>query len=312
VTPASLSEPPIAEDADAEGEMAEGAASEGPAPLLNRFIQPEFVRPTGRSSPSHARPTVTPESGSPRATTFMPRQVFASSAEPMATRYGEQSPLYDPMADQLRLDVEQLRRENAQFQQLMEEMRKLLQEAAEQEQRMQAELADRETQLAASVAKLDELQAIVDAKPKTKSELEEWADELERESFQVAQERRTLEQERQQLRDDEAALEKQMRDMEVQMARERAMLARQEQELKRLNAEIQHELEVMQRGDGTLRERLAVFQRRHAEVVAGPPPNGAAYAGYAQSPVAPSATPTPPPKKNDTTGLLRKIFRGGE
>ena len=107
------------------------------------------------------------------------------------------------------------------------------------------------------------------------------------------------------MREDEEALEKQMRGMEVQMARERAMLARQEQELKRLSAEIQHELESLQRGDGALRDRLVVFQRRAAEVVAGPgaPP---------QSPQAQVAHPTPAPKKNDTTGLLRKIFRGGD
>jgi hypothetical protein len=121
-----------------------------------------------------------------------------------------------------------------------------------------------------------------------------------------------MDQDRKQLREDEAALEKQMREMEVGMARERAMLARQEQELKRLNAEIQHELEIMQRGDGTLRDRMAQFQRRHAEVVGDQVPNGAAQGGYSGPTVVQSSSPTPPPKKNDTTGLLRKIFRGGE
>src|SRR5215210_3603286 len=125
-----------------------------------------------------------------------------------------------------------------------------------------------------------------------------------------------MDDDRKQLREDETALEKQMRDMEVQMARERALLARQEQELKRLNAEIQHELEIMQRGDGALRERLALFQRRHAEVISGegsPPTHaGMSYAGFAMSPVAQTSNPTPAPKKNDSTGLLRKLFRSGE
>jgi len=160
---------------------------------------------------------------------------------------------------------------------------------------------------------VEELETAVNTKPKSKGELEEWADELERESFQIAQERRMMEADRKQLREDESSLEKQMREMEVQMARERAMLARQEQELKRLNAEIQHELEVMQRGDGTLRERLAVFQRRHAEVIGGaPPPPQASYYGQQHIPEAEVATVTPPPRKTDSNSLLRKLFRSGD
>ena len=39
----------------------------------------------------------------------------------------------------------------------------------------------------------------------------------------------------------------------------------------RLNAEIQHELELMQRGDATLRDQMAKFQRRAQEVLTKPP-----------------------------------------
>src|SRR3954468_10088188 len=188
----------------------------------------------------------------------------------------------------------------------MEEMRQLLQEASEQEQRVQAELADRDLKIEVAEAKVKELETVVNNKPKTKTELEEWADDLERESMQIAQQRRTMEEDRKQLREDEAALEKQMREMEVGMARERALLARQEQELKRLNAEIQHELEIMQRGDGALRERLALFQRRHQQVVSGgaPPPSqaGMSYSGFSLPPAAgPGANPTP--TKSDGTGI---------
>jgi hypothetical protein len=81
------------------------------------------------------------------------------------------------------------------------------------------------------------------------------------------------------LRDDEESLEKQMRMMEVSMAKDRALMARQETELKRLSAEIQHELEIMQRGDAALREQLSKFQRRAADVMTGRiGPNGAAVA----------------------------------
>ena len=75
--------------------------------------------------------------------------------------------------------------------------------------------------------------------------------------------------ERQQLREDEESLEKQMRGMEVAMARERALMARQETELKRLSAEIQHELEIMQRGDANLRDQMQKFQRRAQDVLQG-------------------------------------------
>src|SRR6266545_1539372 len=107
--------------------------------------------------------------------------------------------------------------------------------------------------------------------PKTRTELEEWGDELEKESAKLTQDKKRLDDDRRQLREDEEALEKQMRDMEVSMARERAMLARQETELKRLSAEIQHELEILQRGDAGLREQMAKFQRRAQEVMTKPP-----------------------------------------
>ena len=297
---------PLAEEA------IEGAETGLPAEQAqlppNRMVLPELVRPSGRSSQLLLRPVVSGGSAEQA-----PQRNAYARPEHSGGRYAEQNPLYDSVVEQFRMDAEQLRRENQQFQQLMEEMRQLLQEASEQEQRIQAELVERDAHLAESRAKVTELETVINTKPKTKSELEEWADELERESFQIAQQRRVMDEDRKQLRDDEAALETQMREMEVQMARERAMLARQEQELKRLNDEIHHELELMQRGDGSLRERLAVFQRRHAEVVGGPAGNGVAYATYAHAaPAVQSATPTPPPKKNDTTGLLRKIFRGGD
>ena len=264
-----------------------------PAPIeatplpFARATPTDLRRPAGRSSHAHVRPTVMPGAAA-----------------------------VDPLVEQLRREVEVYRKDAESLQQLMEEMRQLLQEASEQEQRMQNELAERDLKLEEAQGKVQELEAVVNAKPKTKTELEEWADDLERESMQIAQERRTLDEDRNQLREDEAALEKQMREMEVGMARERALLARQEQELKRLNAEIQHELEIMQRGDGALRERLAMFQRRHAEVISGEPgPRthaGTSYAGFTASPVAQPADPPPQPKKNDSTGLLKKLFRGGE
>jgi hypothetical protein len=290
VVPATFVDLPIAEDEptypihDLNGVASSVEAT--PVPF-NRSTPTDLRRPATRTPQGHARPVL------PQA-----------------------APANDPMTDQLRRDVETYKKEAESLQQLMEEMRQLLQEASEQEQRMQNEVVERDLKLEEAAAKIAELENLVNTKPKTKTELEEWADDLERESMQIAQQQRALEEDRKQLRDDEAALEKQMREMEVGMARERALLARQEQELKRLNAEIQHELEIMQRGDGALRERLALFQRRHAEVVSGEaaPPSkaGMSYSGFMLPPVAPSAHPTPAAKKGDNPGFMRKLFRGGE
>src|SRR6185312_6488009 len=108
---------------------------------------------------------------------------------------------------------------------------------------------------------------------KTRGELEEWGDELEKENAKLQQDKKKLEEERRQLREDEEGLETQMREMEVSMARERALIARQETELKRLSAEIQHELDLLQRGDAGLREQMSKFQRRAQEVMNRPGSN---------------------------------------
>ncbi|VTS02556.1 unnamed protein product [Gemmata massiliana] len=189
-------------------------------------------------------------------------------------------------------EVQRLRGENKELRSLLDEMKHLLQEASNNEQQLGAKEKEFEAVVAEKDAQIDELSAQLGAieeqiakgelappppAPKTRNELEEWGDELERESAKLTQDKRKLEDERRQLREDEEALEQQMRQMEVSMARERAMLARQETELKRLSAEIQHELDILQRGDAGLREQMSKFQRRAQEVMVkpnGPPPNG--------------------------------------
>jgi hypothetical protein len=187
-----------------------------------------------------------------------------------------------PMAE-----IQRLRSENKELRHLLEEMKPLLQEASEIEQQVGAKDEEYLSAIQQRDAQIEELNAQLMAieeqiakgelappppVPKTRSELEEWSDELEKESAKLEQERKRLEDDRRQLHEDEEGLEKQMRDMEVSMARERAMLARQETELKRLNAEIQHELEILQRGDAGLREQLSKFQRRAQEVMTKPGP----------------------------------------
>lgn len=190
-------------------------------------------------------------------------------------------------------EVQRLKSENKELRQLLGEMKQLLQEASDNEQQFANKEQEFQGKLAEQQRKIElltnQLQGIEEqiasgaltgqpAQPKTRGELEEWADELEKEQSMLAQERRRMDDDRRQLREDEESLEKQMRQMEVSMARERAIMARQETELKRLSAEIQHELELLQRGDPALREQMQKFQRRAQDVMSGrgggPAPGG--------------------------------------
>ncbi|MFO0937506.1 MAG: hypothetical protein U0798_13430 [Gemmataceae bacterium] len=198
------------------------------------------------------------------------------------------------------MDSQRLFQENAELRQLLAEMKNLLQDASKSEQQHAQKEQEYEALLAAKTHQVDELTsqiqhieeqissgALTPQQPqKSRSELEEWADELERENQRLTQERKLLDEGRKQLREDEEASEKQMRNMEVAMAKERAMMARQETELRRLHAEIQHELEIMNRGDANLREQMQKFQRRANDAMgrpagpAGPPSSGSGVQGW--------------------------------
>lgn len=215
-------------------------------------------------------------------------------------------------------DVQQLRSENAELRRVIEEMRPVIEEASrmemewqDKELNFQHELEDRDQQMQQLQEQLHLIeeqltQVAPQSKPKTSDDLAEWEDDLEKENAKLAQQRRQLDEELQQLREDEESLERQMRQMEVQMAKERAMMARQETELKRLSAEIQHELELMQRGDATLRERMTAFQRRHQDILRGTP-GGAPPSGPV--PVQPPAPPAATPPTQSTNAITR-ILRG--
>ena len=186
-------------------------------------------------------------------------------------------------------EIQRLKSENKELRTLLDEMKHLLQEASDSEQQLTTKEREFQEALAAKDSQIDDLSTHLGSieeqiakgelappppVPKTRSELEEWGDELEKENAKIQQERKKLDRERQQLREDEDTLETQMREMEVAMARERALIARQETELRRLSAEIQHELELMQRGDANLREQMTKFQRRAQEVLVKPPAGG--------------------------------------
>ncbi|MDW8244813.1 MAG: hypothetical protein RMJ88_16515 [Thermogemmata sp.] len=180
----------------------------------------------------------------------------------------------------LQAEILRIHQENKELRKVLEEVKIIIEEAQEREKKLLTQLEEygklltvKEEQIQQLCQQLAEIEQQIakgelvhrSRAPKTRGELEEWADELEREEVRLAQERKKLEEERRQLQEDEKALEKQMEQNEKQMARERALLARQRYELERLYNEIRMQLDLMQRGDGALQEQLAQFRRRAQE-----------------------------------------------
>ena len=286
---ASNPEPAVAEEASAEQPQTWPPGSAQELIKMLRMPGTSGPVPVPAARPNSAVPVATdptPARGAgrrPAANGRDPSSAIAGALNQLAS-YGEggSGRYYD---DSSHGEVQRLKEENKQLRTLLEEMKHLLQEASEAEQQHAAKQKEFDTALAAKDAQIEELSTHLGAieeqiakgelappppTPKTRTELEEWGDELEKENAQIQQQRKRLEEERRQLQEDEESLETQMREMEVSMARERALLARQETELRRLNSEIQHELEMMQRGDASLREQMAKFQRRAQEITSKP------------------------------------------
>ena len=257
----------------------------GPVPVpTSRSVIPAPLPQGDPNSSSQGRAPVNRRTPAPsRAPGVDPASAIAGALNQLAGLgdSGRRTSVDDsPLAE-----IQRLRGENKELRSLLDEMKHLLQEASDGEQQFTAKEKEYQAALESKDGQIEELSAQLGTieeqiakgelappppTPKTRSELEEWADELEKESAKLNQDRKRVDDERRQLQEDEESLEKQMRDMEVSMARERAVLARQETELKRLSAEIQHELDLLQRGDATLREQMAKFQRRAQEVMTKP------------------------------------------
>jgi hypothetical protein len=103
---------------------------------------------------------------------------------------------------------------------------------------------------------------------------------------------------------------KQMRDMEVSMAKDRADLARQRTDLQRLQAEVKHELELLQRGDAGIKERLAQFQRRAQDAPARQSNQSAPAQAPPPAPSSPMSSPAASPKPRDST-VFKRFFGQG-
>jgi hypothetical protein len=305
--------PPIAATASTPDPGDQGMADHAPSTWANHSSQDLLSRlrmpggksgsipvPPSRSVYASPSPGSSPESTSSGRTPVnrrTPAPSRASGLDPASAIAGALNQLAGlgdsggrvPVDDSPLAEIQRLRGENKELRTLLDEMKHLLQEASDGEQQYTIKEKEYLAALESKDGQIEELSAQLGAiedqiakgdlappppTPKTRSELEEMADELEKESAKLNQDRKRIDDDRRQLREDEEALEKQMRDMEVAMARERAILARQETELKRLSAEIQHELDLLQRGDATLREQMAKFQRRAQDVMTKPGQGG--------------------------------------
>lgn len=291
-----LAEEPV--EAVAAEPVAPGRASGGSSmDLLARLRMPGKSGPV---PPPPARPVMPVEPDAPalpsrppvnRRTPVGGMRYDPAAADAYDDAPAEPLPGAAPRSSEVKRSPEyqRIKGENKELRKLLEEMKQLLQEASDNEQKFTTREKEYQAAMTAKDAQIHELSAQLGAIeeqiakgelappppiPKTRTELEEWADDLEKESAKLNQERKRLDEERRQLREDEEGLEAQMREMEVSMARERALIARQETELKRLSAEIQHELDLMQRGDAGLREQMAKFQRRAQEAMTRPGSGG--------------------------------------
>jgi len=238
--------------------------------------------------------------------------------------------------DHLLAENEELRNQNAEFIEAIENLRNQLDSSGgqggddERTSLLDQMLEEKSETIRTLHVRIKELEQAVEenggggpAMPTAdREELAAMMDEIERERCQLEQERQTLDDDRRQLREDEEAMMRQMREMELQMAKERAELARQRNELQRLHAEIRHELELAQR-DAAVNERLKMLQRRHQEVEepssgadtgSRPPrPKNSGGSGSGVRPAVPPkggqppAKPAPPGQSN----IFKRFLGGG-
>src|SRR4051794_4751544 len=213
----------------------------------------------------------------------------------------------------LLVELDNLRSENAQLRQLCAELEQALQEATahapdvaafeERTREYEALLEQKDDSIRQLHQQLQDAQAALDesgnrpaaGRPSGPVAAE---DELLRLSEE-------LERERRQLQEDEQSLMEQMRQMEMSMARERAELARQRNDLQRLRGEIGHEIERLER-TGALQSKIEGLKSKFLDAAnrrgAAPPSSGTTPAEPA--PASPAPSPANPSKKDSLMGRL--------
>jgi chromosome segregation ATPase len=214
---------------------------------------------------------------------------------------------------ELLLELDNLRSENAQLRQLCGELEQALQEAAssppdEERLREYEALLEEKTETIRQLhQQLQDAQAAFDQADNQPGPARQGPVPREDELLQLSEE---LERERRQLQEDEQSLMDQMRQMELSMARERAEMARQRNDLQRLYGEIRHELERLER-NGALQNKMDELKSKLQDAATR---RGAApgHGGSVSTPSAASPQPEHPGQQPSAPrgSVLGRLFGG--
>lgn len=196
-------------------------------------------------------------------------------------------------------DPQRAKKEILQLRQRVNELERMLEEAAYQEATWQERLKEYENLLEEKSEVIRDLhlrlQEVQESQQAAPSSAGRSGRDVEDDEIRAM--KAELEEARRQLQEDEDTMMRQMREMEMALARDRAELSRQRNEIQRVQADLNREIELAQRDSG-LRERLANLQRRDS----GPrrvPPEIQQQARQAQNPPSPTPAPeTPQVKKS--------------
>jgi hypothetical protein len=225
------------------------------------------------------------------------------------------------------VELDNLRSENAQLRQLCGELELALQEATgnvpdvsvydERMRDYEALVEQKNDSIRELHQQLQDAQAALEEAGNRPAARHQGPMPAEDELLQLSED---LERERRQLQEDEQSLMEQMRQMEMSMARERAEMARQRNDLQRLYGEIRHELERLER-NGALQSKMEELKTRLQDANtrrgAAPGSTGQSHSGTrpassaALPSVQPGQQPTTPPPANGRGSFMGRLFGGG-
>jgi hypothetical protein len=270
----------------------------------------------GRQTPPEVRIDPAAAGLPPLSRTTSMRRNGTTSHHGDVGRLGSSLP---PLTTNTHVEIEKLRAENTELKRMVTELQQVCaannpKEWEQHQQEIEQLLTEKDTEIGTLKQQVEEWNEKLKTHRMVPSDddLAKMSDELEQERCQLAKERKQLDGDREEMKDDEEMLMKQMREMEVGLARDRAELARQRTELQRLHAEVKHEMELLQRGDAGMKERLAQFQRRHSEVFTKTlQPQPPASSTTSATVLPPPPPPTTPPSGKVRESMVRRLFGSG-
>lgn len=203
--------------------------------------------------------------------------------------------------------VEELRKENDRFRQIIEQGRNRLAQVEREAEQWKAREREYERMLEEKSEQIRQMYQQLQMQPKTRAD-----GPTEDELIALHQE---LQRERQVLDDDRLVMDDQFKQMEMQMSRERAEIGRERTEVRRLQAELKRQLDLLEREARGRGGDVAALAKLREELTAGTANRapGARPLTPPQSPT-PGAIPDMPTldrKAPPDEGSPRKSFFGG-